>query len=124
MNFQRYAIYVRFLVAGAVNTLFGLAVYSGAIILGAQTWLALIIGMAAGAAFNFISMGAYVFRDIALKRLPKFTLSYASIYITNLLLLKLLKPWIADPIWAQLVLTAPMAALSYLVLSRMVFTAK
>jgi len=124
MNLQRYAIYFRFLAAGVVNTLFGLLVYSATILFGAPTWLALIVGMTAGAAFNFVSMGAYVFRDIALKRLPKFALSYGFIYATNLSLLRLLKPWISDPIWGQLVLTPPMAALSYLVLSRMVFNAK
>jgi putative flippase GtrA len=115
------ARFIRFLIAGAFNTLFGWLVYSAAILLGAAPWLALIIGLLAGIVFNFISLGAYVFRDMVLGRLPRFVLSYGFIYAANLICLKALKPWIYDPIWCQLLLTPPTALLSYFIQSRLVF---
>jgi putative flippase GtrA len=121
MNFRQHATIVRFLIAGGFNTLFGWAVYSCAILLGLQPWLALIVGIVTGIAFNFFSLGAYAFRDLALRRLPRFLLSYGFIYAANLLGLHALKPWVEDPIWAQLILTPLMAILSYFLLSRMVF---
>lgn len=122
MNLKPRATFLRFLIAGGFNTLFGWLVYSTAVLSGAPAWLALIASMIAGIGFNFISLGTYAFRDMALKRLPKFVLSYGFIYVTNLVCLKLISPYVNQPIWAQLVLTPPMAILSYLLLSRMVFT--
>lgn len=124
MNLERHATFLRFLIAGGFNTLFGWLVYSAAILWGMQPWLALVVGMATGIGFNFISLGAYAFRDTALKRFPRFALSYGFIYATNLICLKALKPWIDQPIWAQLILTPPMAILSYVLLSRMVFSGR
>jgi len=122
MNLQRHATFLRFLIAGGFNTLFGWAMYSLAILSGAQPWLALIVSTVTGIVFNFFSLGAYAFRDFALKRLPRFVLSYGVIYATNLICLGLIKRWLSDPIWAQLILTPPMAILSYLLMSRAVFT--
>ena len=121
MNLDRHATFVRFLIAGGFNTLFGWMVYSVAILVGLQPWLALIVGIATGIGFNFVSLGAYAFRDMALKRLPRFILSYGVIYATNLLGLQMLKPWVDHPIWAQLILAPTMALLSYFLLSRTVF---
>ncbi len=124
MSLKRNATFVRYLIAGGLNTLFGWLVYSVAILAGAQAWLALIVGIVTGIGFNFISLGGYVFRDMALKRLPRFVLSYGFIYTTNLIFLNMVKPWIVSPIWGQLLLTPVMAILSYIVLSRMVFNLK
>lgn len=124
MNFQRHAVLLRFLLAGAANTLWGLSVYAGSIWLGADTWMALAIGMLAGIGFNFLSLGAFVFRDMVLARLPRFILSYGFLYTANLLCLQAINLWIDDPIWSQLVLTPPMAIVSYVVLSRLVFIRK
>jgi putative flippase GtrA len=124
MNLQRHAVLLRFLVAGGINTLWGWSVYAVSILLGAQIWLALGIGMLAGIAFNFVSLGAFVFRDMVLARLPRFVLAYLFLYATNFACLQALHRWIENPIWSQLVLTPPMATLSYVVLSRMVFVRK
>jgi putative flippase GtrA len=122
MSLRRHATFLRFVIAGGVNTLFGWVIYAAAILSGAQPWLALIVSTVTGIGFNFVSLGAYAFRDMALKRLPRFVLSYGFIYASNLMCLKWLRPWIEQPIWAQLILTPPMAILSYLLLSRLVFT--
>ncbi|CAG2152633.1 GtrA family protein [Cupriavidus plantarum] len=124
MTFQRYATLIRFLIAGAFNSLFGWLVYSGAILLGASPWLALIVGIVMGICFNFVTLGGYAFRDMTLARLPRFVVTYGFIYVVNLICLTLLERWIAEPILGQLILTPFMAMVSYVVLSRMVFTGR
>lgn len=124
MRLKRSATFLRYLIAGVFNTLFGWLVYAVVVLLGGQSWLALIIGTVTGIGFNFFSLGGYVFRDMAMKRLLRFVLAYAFIYVINLIGLTVLKQWVCNPIWAQLILTPPMAIFSYLLLSRLVFTVR
>jgi putative flippase GtrA len=113
--------FLRFLVAGTLNTLLGFAVYSAAILSGAPIWLALMIGLVAGVAFNFVSTGGYVFRDTALVRLPRFVFCYLLVYGVNLQLLGWLSGWIRGDLLPQAILSFPMAAFSYLLMARIVF---
>jgi putative flippase GtrA len=112
---------LRFLVAGAANTLFGLAVYAGCVLMALPTGIALLVGIVAGIAFNFITFGAYAFRDLSLRRLPRFVGAYGAIYLVNVVALDAVRKVVPDPIWGQVLLTIPMAALSYVLMSRFVF---
>ena len=116
--------FMRFLVAGAINTLFGFLVYSAAILFGAPVWLALLIGTVCGTLFNFFSFGGYVFHDIGLNRLPRFVFCYLAIYFLNLMLIDWLLLWVENPIFAQGILTLPVAVLAYIVMARFVFFQK
>ncbi len=113
--------FVRFLIAGMLNTLFGFLAYSLAILSGLEVWLALLAGVAAGIVFNFVTTGGYVFRDLSLRRFPKFFASYILVYLANFGLIKLLAPWIPHPITAQAIVTLPAALASYWLMSRWVF---
>ena len=115
--------FLRFLIAGVANSVFGLAVYAGAIVAGSPDWVALLLGLAAGVVFNFLSLGGYAFRDLSLQRLPRFVCSYGVVYVVNLGLLELLRGFIPSAVLCQILLTPPMALLSYLLLSKFVFTA-
>lgn len=121
MSQQGPRTFLRFLIAGAFNTLFGWAVYSCSIWAGAEPWLALIIGTLTGIAFNFLSVGGYAFRDMGWDRLPRFIMCYVVVYAVNLICITILHRWILNSILAQAVLTPPMAIFSYLLLSRIVF---
>jgi len=112
----------RFLLAGAANTLFGLGVYIACIWLGAQPWLAMLIGTVAGVVFNFFSFGGYAFRDLSIRRLPRFLLSYAATYAFNLLAFHALNGWVSSEVWCQVILTPVVAVFSYLTMSNFVFT--
>ena len=112
---------MRFLVAGGLNTLFGFAVYSAAILMGTATWLALLVGMLAGTGFNFVTTGGYVFRDLSLSRFPRFVICYLFIYLVNLGLIGLLSIWLSNPLVSQAAITIPMAFLAYFVMVRFVF---
>jgi putative flippase GtrA len=112
---------LRFLVAGGVNTLFGYAVYGAGIVLGAPVWVALLIGMVAGTVFNFFTTGGYAFRQLALRRYPRFVACYLLVYAANLALIAALSTWVADQLLVQAVLLVPLALLSYVLMARLVF---
>ena len=113
--------FIRFLVAGGVNTLFGFAVYSACILAGLSVWLSLLTGMLAGTVFNFFTTGGYAFRQLSLGRFPRFVACYLFIYGLNLVLIDMLSAWMDSKIVAQAIITIPMALLSYYLMSRWVF---
>ena len=117
----RGSTFLRFLVAGGINTLFGYAAYSTCILSGAQLWLALLVGMLAGTVFNFFTTGGYAFRQLALSRYPRFVGCYLLVYGVNLLLIRLLSPWVQDKLALQGLLLVPLALLSYVLMARLVF---
>ena len=101
--------FVHFLVVVGINTLLSFVIYSLAIINGAEVWVALIASMITGTWFNFITMGSYVFRDLALCRLPRFASCYLLVYATNLSLIENLSMWFIDKIFTQFILLLPIA---------------
>jgi putative flippase GtrA len=113
--------FLRFIAAGVANTLFGFAVYSAAVLGGVPVWGALVAGNVAGIGFNFLTTGGYVFRDLALTRLPRFIAAYLLLYGLNLLAINGLAHWVSGPIFAQAILTPPMSVLSYFFMARFVF---
>lgn len=119
MTFDRR--FIRFVLVGALNTLFGLGAYALLIWLGLPVWAALIGGNAAGVAFNFFTTGHLVFADVALARLPRFIAAYAGLYLFNYSAIRALLTMGAGPIVAQMLLTPIMAVLSFLIMSRFVF---
>jgi len=118
----RESRFLRFIVAGGVNTLFGYAVYGAAIVLGAPVWAALLTGMVAGTVFNFFTTGGYAFRQLALRRYPRFVGCYLLVYAVNLALIAAVSSWIPDKVLAQAVLLVPLALFSYVLMARLVFT--
>lgn len=112
---------IRFGIAGLLNSVFGFAIYGFALVLGVPLWLALLFGLLAGIVFNFITTGGYVFRDLSAKRIPRFVAAYAIVYLANLILIWTIIHWLTDRIMAQAVITAPLAVLSYVLMSRFVF---
>ena len=114
--------FLRFLIAGCLNTLFGFLVYSGLILAGAPVWLALAGSTVVGTFFNFFTTGGYVFRDLSLARLPRFLACYILVFGVNLELIGAMTHLLGDKILAQGVLALPMAGLSYFLMARFVFS--
>jgi putative flippase GtrA len=113
--------FIRFLLVGGLNTVFGFAAYSSLIMLGAPTWAALVLGHTAGILFNFFTVGRLVFRSFDLARLGRFTGCYLAVLAVNLQLIHWMMIVVPNPIAAQALLVLPIAALSYLLMSRFVF---
>lgn len=113
----------RFLIVGVVNTAFGFAVFSLAVFFNATTWQALLAGNLAGILFNFMTIGGIVFQNISPDRFLRFAAAYLGIFLINLKSIELITYELAtNRIVAQAILTAPMAVLSYFVMSRLVFS--
>ena len=111
----------RFLIVGALNSLFGYAVFSAIVLVGGTGWVAVLGGNAAGLVFNFFTHGGLVFRQLAFANLPRFVACYVALLGANVVLLRLLEPWAGGKLLAQAILTAPLALLAYLLMSRWVF---
>jgi len=113
---------VRFIFVGSLNSLFGFTVFSVIAYMGGQTWKALLGGNVAGIAFNFLTTGGIVFRDLSMKCLLRFIVAYLSLFLFNLGAIELLTDVIQiDRIFVQALLTLPMAIMSWFIMSRLVF---
>lgn len=112
---------VRFFLVGVLNSAFGFCVFSAMVWLSGSTVAALLAANAAGLVFNFFSTGGLVFHTLALARLPKFLVCYTTMLLINYGLLDVLTPLVHSKIVAQAILTLPMAALSYVVLTFWVY---
>ncbi|MGO4502334.1 MULTISPECIES: GtrA family protein [unclassified Dyella] len=121
MEWKRFG---KFLLVGGLNTLFGFAVYTAFVLLHSPAWLALLGGNVAGVLFNFFTTGRFVFLDLSTARLPGFVAVYVFTYYTNLELIGWVNHFIKNLILSQACLAPFMAALSYLLLSRLVFRNK
>jgi len=113
--------FLRFLVAGGVNTLFGFGVNIAVMLAGSPVWLSMLTGTVAGIAFNFFTHGSYAFRDLSAKRLPRYLVGYAVVYLIGLGAFHVLQLVVRGPIACQTLLVIPMALVSYLIMSRFVF---
>lgn len=114
----------KFLLVGGLNTLFGFAVYAAFVLLHCPAWLALLGGNVAGVLFNFFTTGRFVFLDLSTSRLPGFVAVYFFAYYTNLVLIGWVNHFVNNLILSQAILAPFMAALSFLLLSRLVFRNK
>ncbi len=113
---------VRFLIAGGVNTVFGLLVYSALALTALPTWAVLVLTNLFGMGFNFATTGGVVFRDLSLGRLPRFACCYGLVVLIYWVAIKVLSPMTGGRIGAMAVVIVPMTALTYLLQSRFVFS--
>jgi len=116
--------FIRFLVVGGINTLFGFGVYSACIFLDSPVPIALLFSMILGTLFNFFSTGHYVFSQFSLHLLPRFLICYLFIYILNICLFEVIFLKINNKIFTQAILVLPLAVLSYFLMNKFVFSKK
>jgi putative flippase GtrA len=121
LTFPQSRVWLRFGLAGLVNTGFGYAVFAVLVLAGIWPGAALIGTMAAAAAFNFQTSRRLVFRSNG--RVLRFVLVYVVVLAINWATLRLLQ-WsgLAD-LEAQALLTLPVAAVSFVGQQRFVFGA-
>lgn len=115
------ARFVRFLFAGLLNTAFGYAIFAAGLRAGATPALALLVATVSGVFFNFFTTGRLVFGSSAVRRLPRFVLSYCVIYLINLALLTLLTRAGVSALAAQALSLPIVVVCSFLILRRFVF---
>lgn len=116
---------LRFLVVGAINTLFSYLIYAALILVGAHYNLAALISTIVGIIFNFFTTGRIVFRSLDNRRFILFVLVYAFTYLVNILLLRWLIDGLAmDKLVAGALVTLPVALLSYFLNANITFKDK
>lgn len=116
---------LRFLVVGAINTLFSYLVYAILVLLGIHYSIATLLSTILGVIFNFFTTGRIVFRSMDNKRFIMFALVYTFTYFVNVLLLRWLVDGLnMDKLLAGALVTLPVALLSYLLNSLFTFKDK
>jgi len=113
--------FIRFLLVGLLNTVFGYSVYAILIWAGFSYPLAILFGTILGALFNYKTIGALVFRSKNNKLLYRFLMVYAVIYLVNIISIKFLKILIPNDYISQALLLPFIALLSYSLNRKFVF---
>ena len=111
----------RFLVVGAMNTLFGYSLYVFALLVGLSYQTAVVCSTVLGAIFNFFTTGRIVFGNGALRRIFGFLMVYGVVLLVNLALLVLLVRSGANKVLAQALLLPCIVALSFVLNKYLVF---
>lgn len=112
---------ILFVATGALNTGFGLAVYSIFYLLGFPIWLTVSLSMIAALIFNFLTYGGIVFKKLSHRTFPKFVAFYVALATLNTVLLNYFSQYSISPILTQVFLAVPLAIISYLSLNHIVF---
>lgn len=113
--------FFRFIAVGLLNTTFGYAIYSVAVLFGARPAAALAIAMVFGVTFNFFTTGRLVFREKAGKIFPRFVLGYLVVYGVNLGLLHLTGMLGVGPFLAQALALPPTVIFTFMLMKFVVF---
>lgn len=112
---------VRFFLSGVVNSLFSFAVYSFFIFIGLDPSIAVTLSMFIGVFFNYRTIKTFVFSDAHGSRLKPFVLCYALILGISIVLLNILDFYEMNRYLAGLIVSIPMACLSYILQRKYVF---
>ena len=116
--------FVKFLVVGAVNTVFGYGVFAGLVLAGAPAMPALIATYIMGVFFNFMTTRRFVFERAVGSALLRFVVAYVVIYILNLVLYRLLATAGANPLESQALCLPVVAVFSFFLFKLHVFKDK
>lgn len=113
--------FLKFMVVGVVNTLFGYSMFVLFTWLGITYSIALILSTVAGVLFNFKTIGQLVFSNRNNALLIRFIGVYTIIYFVNLYSLKALLGLHFNVYVASAMLVVPMAILSFILNKTLVF---
>lgn len=113
--------FLRFLVAGFVNTLFGYGVFCLTFWLSGRPILALAIATILGTLFNFFTIGNLVFRRAKAHLLLRFVATYALVFLCNAAALLSIERLGGAPALAQAGILPFVVVLSYFLNKNFVF---
>ena len=93
--------FLKFLMVGFMNTVFGYTLYATLVWSGIPPLRAFTIGFCIGVVWNFMTHGKLVFASTGVKRLPIFAAVYVGIYFANRTALSFLLDSGVNPYLAQ-----------------------
>jgi len=115
-------LFIRFLLAGGLNTAFGYGCFSLLLYIGLHYSVALFIATLLGILFNFKTTGALVFKSSNNFLIWRFLLVYILIYGVNVLGVKAFSLAGITPYLGGAILLLPIATLSFILQKRFVFS--
>lgn len=118
----KHSQFIRFLVVGGINTLFGYGVYACMVLIGVHYAFASLFGLLLGVLFNFFTTGGFVFRSVDFSRINRFVGVYGVSYFLNIALLSILVNINFTELLAGAILIIPMALFNYKMLKIFVFS--
>lgn len=107
-------LFIKFILVGMLNTIFGYGVYALLLFLGAHYSLASLAGTVLGVLFNFKTTGGLVFRVNDNRLIFKFFGVYGATYFMNIIGLKLLAALHLNYYFAGALLLLPTAVVAFL----------
>ena len=113
--------FIKFIVVGIVNTLFGYSIFALLLWLNFHYTLAVILGTIIGVIFNFFTTGKIVFNNKKMGLIFKFILAYCFILVLNIVCLAIADHFGLNLYYAGLVLSGIMAVISFLLQKLFVF---
>lgn len=113
--------FVRFLLVGVLNTVFGYSVFAGLVLIGVHYAIAALVSTVLGVLFNFKTTGRFVFSSRDNNMLIRFIGVYAISYVVGVLLLRASVSLSINVLLASAVLLLPMAIFSYTLNRLLVF---
>lgn len=113
--------FIRFVLIGIVNTMFGYGCFAFLLYLGLHYALAGFLATVAGIIFNFKSIGTLVFQSNENFQLIRFVVVYGIIYCIGTLSVGLMRYIGISPYLAGAAMLIPMSLLSYLLNKYFVF---
>ena len=114
--------FLRFLLVGGLNTLFGYAVYAVLILLHVHYAVAAFVGTVLGVLFNFKTTGILVFGTRDNRLIFRFVGVYVITYILNVSCLRAFAAFDVNMLLAGAILILPLAVVSYSLNKYLVFS--
>jgi len=114
-------IFTKFLLVGALNTLFGYSLFVFLLYVGLHYTVAVLVGTILGVLFNFKTTGKLVFGSSDNRLLYKFVGVYVIIYCLNIVSLYLFEQSGVNLYLGGAILILPMAFISFVLNKKIVF---
>ena len=116
--------FIKFLIVGGINTLFGYGLFALFIFLGFHYAMASFLATVLGILFNFKTTGVLVFQNKVNRLLFRFFGVYGVVFVINVLMLKVLGNVGFDMYIAGALVIVPLAVLSFVLNKLFVFGVK
>ena len=116
--------FIKFLLVGALNTLFSYCVYSLLLFIGGHYAIAVIVSTVLGVLFNFKTTGVIVFKNNDNALIFKFVGVYSVTCSLNIIFLKIFDMLGFNLYFAGAILILPMALISFILMKKLVFVRK
>jgi len=113
--------FLRFLVVGGINTVFGYSVFALFILIGLHYALAALLALICGILFNFKTTGTLVFKNRDNRLIFRFFGVYSITYLLTIGLLKVFALYGVGSLVAGAIIVLPMGIVSFSLMRKLVF---